>query len=315
MMPVGNGGRVGLALGVVGGSVLSLSCSLLFRPADDVLLPEGSDAGIDSSALYPTTCTEALAPEPASTVVKIVTIDPDGLAGLGKPFPVTCIRYPESQPEVWTLVLKVDGRKADSRFFYDDVFWTNANPYRASELGIGNSAEDLQEAKFPSYFTVPVAKLLVVVRDAEGTTRNLVVPVHNPSGTNLRELIIEGQAFPSVSPQQWLGLFPLAVVQAYCRDGGLSRKGIRGSKARVRIGLIANNDDTECESHDSYVGLGGYVDTTACTPSLKDAGRNNGYSAGFVGGGQCGDGTNNVAAGFFAYVFVREPDSDGGTAP
>jgi hypothetical protein len=182
-------------------------------------------------------------------------------------------------------------------------------------LGIESSPDDQQEAKFPSYFTVPVAKLLVVVRQVDKTTRSLVVPVPNPSRTNLRELIIEGLAIPSVSPQQWLGLFPSAAVQPNCRYGGLSREGIRESKARVRIGLIANNEDTECESHDSYVGLGGSVDRTACTPSLKDAGRNNGYSAGFVGGGQCGDGTNNVAAGFFAYVFVKELNADGGTAP
>jgi hypothetical protein len=64
--------------------------------------------------------------------------------------------------------------------------------------------------------------------------------------------------------------------------------------AKIRIGLIANNDG-DCCSPDSYVGFGGEYDFTYCSQAS--------YSAGSMGGsGSCGGGGNVQD---FGYLFVK----------
>jgi hypothetical protein len=196
----------------------------------------------------------------------------------------------------WTLVLKADGQR--TTFGYDAPLWTNG------ELLAPQSANlDRVEAKFQGFVTLPVRAIrlqLVTPANAPTGAVNAIV-LDRLSGAPLRAVFVDG-TFVNLADRAmdpvWSGLVPGSGVQQNCRRRGLNARSDTNTHARVRIGMIGNEDMgpmMDCRSHDSWVGLGG-ANTATCLA----------FTATSVGNTACNNGpggARNLQS--FAYLWVR----------
>ncbi len=161
----------------------------------------------------------------------------------------------------WTMVLKASGAEsaggAPQRFGYDSTLWTNEETFRPYEV-----ERDTREMKARGMFVQPFRELLIEMTTG-GTTRSLrgalagamAMPV-----SSLRAVFLgPPNAYGSLwSFDNFVGLVPDARLQWRCERAGINVRAPRDGNARVRIGAIANNDVLECDTHDSWVGVGGF---------------------------------------------------------
>jgi hypothetical protein len=200
----------------------------------------------------------------------------------------------------FTLALKVDGGNSASQFFFDSPQWLSDAPYQPAKT----SPDDTFEAKLRSYTEVPVGDVLLKMRQGSGTARSLRLGV--PTAVPHLKAAVTGSAKATqLGPAPWLALVPGSSLQPEClAEGFANHPGTSFSRARVRLGIVGNNEE-DCVSPDSFVGVGAQVDMTGCTPAMPGP---PGISAGFISGVGCGG--SNVGpsyASVFALVYVREP--------
>jgi hypothetical protein len=195
----------------------------------------------------------------------------------------------------WTLVLKADGQRAT--FSYDAPLWTNTDLLAPQSANL-----DRVEAKFQGFLTLPVRAIrLQLVTPANSPTGAVnAVVLDRLSGAPLRAVFLDG-TFVNLADRAmdtvWSGLVPGSGVQRNCRRRGLNARSDTDANARVRIGMIGNDDmgPMECRSHDSWVGLGG-ANTATCLA----------FTATSVGNTACDNGpggARNLLS--FAYLWVR----------
>ena len=195
----------------------------------------------------------------------------------------------------WTLVLKADGQRAT--FSYDAPLWTNTDLLAPQSANL-----DRVEAKFQGFLTLPVRAIrLQLVTPASSPTGAVnALVLDRLSGAPLRAVFLDG-TFVNLADRAmdtvWSGLVPGSGVQRNCRRRGLNARSDTDANARVRIGMIGNDDmgPMECRSHDSWVGLGG-ANTATCLA----------FTATSVGNTACDNGpggARNLLS--FAYLWVR----------
>ncbi len=196
----------------------------------------------------------------------------------------------------WTLVLKADGQR--TTFSYDAPLWTNADLLAPQSANL-----DRVEAKFQGFLTLPVRAIrLQIVTPASSPTGAVnALVLDRLSGAPLQRVFLDG-TFVNLADRAmemaWLGLVPGSSVQRNCRRRGLNARSDTDANARVRIGMIGNDEMpmmTECRSHDSWVGLGG-ANTATCPD----------FAATSVGNTACNNGpggARNLTS--FAYLWVR----------
>jgi hypothetical protein len=183
----------------------------------------------------------------------------------------------------WTLVLKVDGNA--STFNYDSGLWTNTTLLNPTNTNLAQT-----EAKFQGFVNQSFTALRLAFVD--GATRGLVVTT---TGTSLRDVFAGGSRATSAGRNGWRSLFASPSQQPFCNSEGFN-VGVGGYR-RVRLGMVTNQEN-ECTSPDSCVGIGFGSDSNTCvTPTFAGA------TAGNIAtcGGDNGDRNTRV----FAYVFVR----------
>jgi hypothetical protein len=193
----------------------------------------------------------------------------------------------------WTLVLKADGRQRT--FAYDAALWTNTTLLNETSANL-----DRVEAKFLGFNTLPArAVRLQVVSPADAalpTARVLVLDAL--AGAPLLR-VFQNAAFVDLASRGnedfWLALVSNSRMQDRCNRRGFNARANNQSAARVRIGMIGNQDrSAECDSHDSWIGVGG------TTGSCGEFDANTvGNAACFVSPGDARDIRS------FAYVWVR----------
>lgn len=200
----------------------------------------------------------------------------------------------------WTMVLKVDGRNPagsnPQRFAYDSALWTNDVTYNEYDV-----ERDLREMKSRGFSAHPLREILVemntggTVRVVRGTLANM----GSGSIASLRALFSGGNnSNPNnaFSTSGWLDSVPDGQLQDRCRRAGVNVRANDGDAARVRLGAIGNeNLINDCDSHDSWVGVGG---------SSDDNNNDQTYSAGNIArwNGIGGDRTTRT----HATIWVRE---------
>jgi hypothetical protein len=148
----------------------------------------------------------------------------------------------------WTLVLKIDGTK--TTFPYGDAHWTNSVSYNPDMPYL-----DTNEAKLASFWSVPFTAMRVGMIDA-AATRWLLLPL---GGSSVLDLVTDGDGGDGtdggalttyLSVDAWEGLLASGSIQTNCNWQGINADG------HVRIGLVGDDSNPQCNSPDSFIGFG-----------------------------------------------------------
>nr|XP_058966223.1 uncharacterized protein LOC131792830 [Pocillopora verrucosa] len=156
----------------------------------------------------------------------------------------------------WTPVMKIDGNKRT--FHYDSAYWSNKNEYNPLA---GRTGFDSQETKLPTYWNTSFSKICLGMK--VGNVTNFLVV--NKQADSLHSLIADGQyRATSLGRDTWKTLIgSQASLQSNCNKEGFNAVGSNIQHSKARIG-ITNNEQNDCNSCDSRLGLGtgGYSDDT-----------------------------------------------------
>lgn len=267
-----------LILGFVAAATSGASCGTIGNSLLDV--------GLDAAASLPRSCKQLLDGNPL--------LD-NGTFTLGTAAGVSYQAYCDMEHASggWTLVLKVDGGAASSKFGYDNTLWTNTMTLQEDKADTSRI-----EAKFPSFGEVAFSEIRVVMVETQSAEMTLKV-----TGTSFMS-VMRGPLIPiTKARQEWLNLVSNAVVQPNCNKGGINNF-FSDPAFRVRIGMLANQE-ANCTTPDSFVGIGGGGGVgNGCNPGPSPGVSFVPPSAGAVSGGSCNPtpGPNHAA---FAYVYVR----------
>ena len=135
-------------------------------------------------------------------------------------------------------------------FSYDSILWSNQNTITSGAAG-GLSEE---ETKLHTYNTFAFDRLCIGIK-TKRATRWQKLDVYSGS---LYSLIKGGVYHPTaVGRKAWKKLIPQSSLQRNCNKEGFNvRVSNKATKARIRIGIISNQENN-CHSPDSRIGIGG----------------------------------------------------------
>ncbi|CAB3979793.1 Hypothetical predicted protein [Paramuricea clavata] len=202
----------------------------------------------------------------------------------------------------WTMAMKINGRS--STFKYSSSYWTNKNTHNDDAYG-RNGGLDNREYKESSYWRTSFKEICVGMKYG-GRLRAFSFSY---KASSLYNLIADGNhRHIHVGRAQWKSLISGSSLQRNCNREGFNLRGDSTlSKfkvtVKVRLGIIANQQN-DCSTPDSYVGLGAEggwnypVDSNWCQPPDKSL-----NSAGNLA--QCSPDNGNKNTKAMAYILVR----------
>ncbi|XP_065845354.1 uncharacterized protein [Oscarella lobularis] len=202
-----------------------------------------NEGGVDYTT--PATCKQYYLNDPQKYEPGFYYLQPS----VGPKFKVYCAVYG------YTLLMKVNG--SESTFKYSSELWTNSQTFQPSRFDL-----DYNETKLQSFSTVDFTELYLRVVTAS-VTREIIIPVQS---TSLLNLLKDGNyTAVDLGRDPWLNLVPGSFLQDYCNMAGFNVNTPR--LKQVRIGIVANNEDS-CTTADSWVGVGGgNVENVSCGSS------------------------------------------------
>ncbi|XP_028416363.1 uncharacterized protein LOC114540368 [Dendronephthya gigantea] len=190
----------------------------------------------------------------------------------------------------WTMVMKIDG--SQSTFGYSSSYWSNKNTYHDNYYG-RNGGLDGREFKGAAYWKTSFNEICVAMKHG-GQLRALSF-LH--PALSLYDLIADGRyKETNVGRSRWKQLIHGSSLQRNCNREGLNVFYGR-STVKVRLGIIANQEN-DCNSPDSFLGLGANERVTFC--SLREPSRN---AAGNAATCSSDNGNKNIKA--MGYILVR----------
>ena len=143
-------------------------------------------------------------------------------------------------------------------FKSDSKHWTTYSTHQQERTGISEN-----DAKFRAFNELSFSKVCLVMRkNGESTRRSLVV---NYAGSSLLAIFQGGQVELGQSRQVWLDLLPGSQLQPNCNRNGFNLRKDHSQRILLRFGIMGNNEK-ECLSPDSFIGIGmddSYTSVTA----------------------------------------------------
>ncbi len=160
----------------------------------------------------------------------------------------------------WTLVIKAHG--SSDNFDFNSLLWTSDEVLNPDELDLTRTSYPDDEHKNLAFSYVPFDHIKLVfyslTKDPNAEFVNLDI-----SGNNLKSLFQGGNMNTTVGVDKWAKLVVSTSggwsLQKNCRREGLNAMDDIAKHARVRIGIIGNQE-SDCHTPDSYIGLGGTYD-------------------------------------------------------
>jgi hypothetical protein len=211
----------------------------------------------------------------------VYAVDVDGTSGATEPFDVYCEMTREEGG--WTLAMKVDGTQ--NTWLYDDAIWTSGNLLNEASTNL-----DRTEAKLAPYLNMPFTELLIGMDDFSNTPRWAALSLPSSQGALVSTFASDNYIPTTLGRSGWLALISSSALQPNCNQEGINN---RAASFGVRIGILGNNEN-ECSTPDSYLGIGVEKLYSACTGT---------FTARTGNGVVCMTGPTDIPA--FAYVFVR----------
>lgn len=188
----------------------------------------------------------------------------------------------QGEGPAWTLMMKLDGR--NDTFLYDAELWTNAEPLRPEARHI----DRFTEFKAQGFDRLEISELLVgTALNPENHLTALTFGRHMPYapwphlGRQRKwmafqiegdpDFFVNGELLPrepltlqrllteqeprghTMTREGWLGFMERPRLQEHCNTMGFN---LELGGHRLRLGIIAN-DQNDCNSPDTWVGLGG----------------------------------------------------------
>ena len=135
-------------------------------------------------------------------------------------------------------------------FKYHSSHWTENTTYNDNSHG-RDGGLDNQEFKGSTYWRTSFKEICVGMKHEE----NLKAFSFLHSASSLYSLIADGEyRQTNLGRNKWKWLISGSSLQYNCNKEGFN---VYSKLSRVRLGLIANNQD-DCESPDSFIGLGAH---------------------------------------------------------
>ncbi|XP_028416386.1 uncharacterized skeletal organic matrix protein 5-like isoform X2 [Dendronephthya gigantea] len=194
----------------------------------------------------------------------------------------------------WTMVMKIDG--SQSTFRYSSSYWTNKTTFNDNDNG-RNGGFDNREFKGSTYWKTSFNEICVAMKYG-GQLRAL--SFSHPA-SSLHDLFADNNyRQTNVGRSQWKQLIQGSSLQRNCNREGFNVNLRPGHHARIRLG-IAGNEQNDCKTPDSFMGLGGEGGTSYgiswCGSSLSL------NTAGNLAQCTPDNGTKNLKA--MGYILVR----------
>ncbi|TNE51453.1 MAG: hypothetical protein EP343_04980 [Deltaproteobacteria bacterium] len=214
-----------------------------------------NDAYRYPTGTYAKSCLEYRLPPAASTTSDQYWIQPTGQ----QPFKVFCLML--RQGGGWTLTLKADGGK--TTFNYSSALWTNNSTHNPA-----NTAFDVLEAKFASFYSVPFSEVKILLYPfpiSQGNFQYMILPKKANSLVDIFKTQTYQPFDLSFGASAWRTVVRDGFMQTNCVLEGFnsfsnsntcSSAGANDKCARVRIGIIGDDKST-CDDPDSRIGIGG----------------------------------------------------------
>ncbi len=249
----------------------------------------------------PTSCL-AIAGTKAGQPDATYFIDPDGVGGEA-PISAWCdlnttsaTSTPTAAVGGWTLVMKIDGTK--DTFLYDNPLWTNKVALNPGAFAFN----DTGEFKSSAFWTLPFTSIRILMSTA-AVGGQLTAPGQELqiSGGSLYELFASGVYRPTyLGRAGWKALMPSTSLLANCNLEGVNARaqdnqGSSNVRPRVRLGILTNNE-TDCASVDSWIGVG--EQGFGCQNQAIQHAAGNSCAV-------CGCDGNNASLTAFTYIYVR----------
>lgn len=229
-----------------------------------------------SCALVGKSCAE-LHSKDAKAPSDVYLIDPDGPGG-EPAFQTYCDMT--SDGGGWTLLVRADG--GAQTFKYDAALWTDNKVHNAGQAGT-----DTAEVKTLAAVTMPFTTLRIGLKTGNTASWATI----SQASTSLTKLLSGGAVSTSLGRNAWKALVPNGSAQPQCNMEGFNRA--CGSRL-VRIGLLTNQE-SDCNSCDSYIGIG-HSGADGCE-SQK------GTICGMVASCSADNGARSVAS--WGYIYAR----------
>ncbi len=214
----------------------------------------------------------------------VFTLDPDG-NGPVMPFQAFCEMTIDGGG--WTLALKADGSK--TTFLYDAALWTDMATFQPQFPDL-----DRNEAKLQSFMSIAFTDVLIGLEQPIGAMGPRVLKTQKlPAAKASLTAMFAGNVYTPtmIGRASWKALISGSSLQINCNREGFNSNPMNA--ARTRIGIVANQENN-CSSPDSYIGIGNAA--APCGPAPERA-------VGNVAGCMADNGDKNLPA--FGVVFVR----------